>query len=143
MREVVSSAAKAEFAGLFHSGKEATALRITLEELGHPQPQSVLPITPSSRSARKPSTCVFTGSVTASAKASSRLSSLSFPSLVSSCPVVSVVSFLLNVIRSFTAPARCGSFGCRVESIYDSPFFWHWVRPLHQRPRSCRNGLWL
>jgi hypothetical protein len=38
MKEVVSSAAEAELAGLFHSGKEATALRITLEELGHPQP---------------------------------------------------------------------------------------------------------
>jgi hypothetical protein len=38
MHEVVSSAAKAELAALFHNGKEACPLRITLEELGHPQP---------------------------------------------------------------------------------------------------------
>ena len=38
MREVLSSAAEAELAALFHNGKEACPLRITLEELGHPQP---------------------------------------------------------------------------------------------------------
>ena len=38
MREVVSSAAEAELAALFHNGKEACPIRITLEELGHPQP---------------------------------------------------------------------------------------------------------
>jgi hypothetical protein len=38
MREVVSSAAEAELAALFHNGKEACPLRITLEELGHLQP---------------------------------------------------------------------------------------------------------
>ena len=38
MREVLSSAAEAELAALFHNGKEACPLRITLEEMGHPQP---------------------------------------------------------------------------------------------------------
>jgi hypothetical protein len=38
MREVVSSAAEAELAALFHNGKEACPLRACLEELGHPQP---------------------------------------------------------------------------------------------------------
>jgi hypothetical protein len=38
MREVVSSAAEAELAALFHNGKEACPIRISLEELGHPQP---------------------------------------------------------------------------------------------------------
>ena len=35
---VVASAAEAELGGLFHNCKEATVLRLTLEELGHPQP---------------------------------------------------------------------------------------------------------
>jgi hypothetical protein len=38
LREVVSSAAEAELAGLFHNAKEACPLRICLEEMGHPQP---------------------------------------------------------------------------------------------------------
>jgi hypothetical protein len=38
MREIVSSASEAELAALFHNGKEACPIRITLEELGHPQP---------------------------------------------------------------------------------------------------------
>ena len=38
MREVVSSAAEAELAGLFLNAKEACPIRITLIELGHPQP---------------------------------------------------------------------------------------------------------
>jgi hypothetical protein len=38
MREVVSSASEAELAALFHNGKEACPIRITLEELGYPQP---------------------------------------------------------------------------------------------------------
>jgi hypothetical protein len=38
MREVLSSAAKAELGALFHNGKEACAIHITLKELGHPQP---------------------------------------------------------------------------------------------------------
>ena len=38
LHEVVSSAAEAELAGLFHNAKEACPLRICLEELGHPQP---------------------------------------------------------------------------------------------------------
>jgi hypothetical protein len=42
MREVVSSAAEAELAALFHNGKEACPMRITLEELGHPQPATAL-----------------------------------------------------------------------------------------------------
>ena len=37
---VVASAAEAELAGLFHNCKEAKVLRLTLEELGHPQPPS-------------------------------------------------------------------------------------------------------
>ena len=38
LREIVSSAAEAELAGLFYNGKEAAPERTTLEELGHPQP---------------------------------------------------------------------------------------------------------
>jgi hypothetical protein len=38
MREVLSSATKAELAGVFHNGKEACPLRACLTELGHPQP---------------------------------------------------------------------------------------------------------
>lgn len=38
MREVLSSAAEAELGALFHNGKEACPLRITLAEMGHPQP---------------------------------------------------------------------------------------------------------
>jgi hypothetical protein len=38
MREVVSSAAEAELAALFHNGKDACPIRVCLEELGHPQP---------------------------------------------------------------------------------------------------------
>jgi hypothetical protein len=42
MREVLSGAAEAELASLFHNGKEACPIRITLEETGHPQPQTPL-----------------------------------------------------------------------------------------------------
>ena len=42
MREVFSSAAEAKLAALFHNGKNACPLRITLEELGHPQPPTPL-----------------------------------------------------------------------------------------------------
>jgi hypothetical protein len=42
MKEVVSSAAEAEIAGMFHNAKEACPMRITLEELGHPQPPTPL-----------------------------------------------------------------------------------------------------
>ena len=38
MKMVLSSAAETEFGVLFHNTKEATPLRTTLEELGHPQP---------------------------------------------------------------------------------------------------------
>jgi hypothetical protein len=38
MRKVVSSAAEAKLAALFHNGKEVCPLCITLEELGHTQP---------------------------------------------------------------------------------------------------------
>jgi hypothetical protein len=38
MKEVVSSAVEAELAGLLHNAKEVCPMRITLEELGHPQP---------------------------------------------------------------------------------------------------------
>ena len=38
MKKVLSSAAEAEFGALFHNTKEATPLRTTLAELGHPQP---------------------------------------------------------------------------------------------------------
>lgn len=38
MREILASAAEAELAALFHNGREACPLRITLEELGHKQP---------------------------------------------------------------------------------------------------------
>ena len=38
MKMVLSSTAEAEFGALFHNTKEATPLRTTLKELGHPQP---------------------------------------------------------------------------------------------------------
>jgi hypothetical protein len=38
LKEVLSSAAEAECAGLFHNAKDAVPERITLDELGHPQP---------------------------------------------------------------------------------------------------------
>ena len=38
MKEVLSSAAEAEVAGLFHNGKEACPIRTALEEMGYPQP---------------------------------------------------------------------------------------------------------
>jgi hypothetical protein len=38
LKEVLSSASEAEMAGLYHNDKEAVPERITLEELGHPQP---------------------------------------------------------------------------------------------------------
>jgi hypothetical protein len=42
LRVVVSSTAEAELAGLFHNAKEASAIRITLLELGHGQPPTPL-----------------------------------------------------------------------------------------------------
>ena len=42
MKEVVSSAAEAEVAGLFHNARDACPMRIALEELGHPQPPTPL-----------------------------------------------------------------------------------------------------
>jgi hypothetical protein len=38
LKEVLSSAAEAELAALFHNGKEAYSIRNILAELGHPQP---------------------------------------------------------------------------------------------------------
>jgi len=38
----MSSAAEAEIGALFHNGKEACHLRTILEEMGHPQPPTVL-----------------------------------------------------------------------------------------------------
>jgi hypothetical protein len=42
LKEVLSSASEAECAELFHNAKEAVPERITLEELGHPQPPTPL-----------------------------------------------------------------------------------------------------
>ena len=42
MNMVLSSTAEAEFGTLFHNTKEATHLRTTLEELGHPQPPTTV-----------------------------------------------------------------------------------------------------
>ena len=38
MKIVITTAAEAGFGALFHNTKEATPLRTTLKELGHPQP---------------------------------------------------------------------------------------------------------
>jgi hypothetical protein len=38
LKQVMSSAAKAEIGAVFINAKEGTVLRATLEELGHPQP---------------------------------------------------------------------------------------------------------
>jgi hypothetical protein len=42
LKEIVSSASEAELAGTFHNSKEACPLRICLDELGHPQPPTVI-----------------------------------------------------------------------------------------------------
>ena len=42
MREVLSSAAEAELGALFYNAKNACPIRVTLEELGHPQPPTPL-----------------------------------------------------------------------------------------------------
>ena len=81
MREVLSSAAEAELAALFHNGKEACPIRITLEEMGHPQPPTPI-VTDNSTAVgiandtvkqKKPKqwTCVSTGYATESAKSNS------------------------------------------------------------------------
>ena len=44
IRVVVSSAAKAETTGLFTNMKEATILRTTLQEMGHPQPPTPIQV---------------------------------------------------------------------------------------------------
>jgi hypothetical protein len=48
MREIVASAAEAELAALFHNGKEANPIRITLQELGHEQPPTLIQMVASS-----------------------------------------------------------------------------------------------
>ena len=42
LRFVVASAAEAEVGALFHNGKEAKVLRLTLQELDHPQPPTLI-----------------------------------------------------------------------------------------------------
>jgi hypothetical protein len=42
MREVLSSAAETELGSLYNNAKEACPIRIALEELGHPQPPTIL-----------------------------------------------------------------------------------------------------
>jgi hypothetical protein len=42
MREIVSSTAEAELGALFHNGREARPIRATLEEMGHPQPPTII-----------------------------------------------------------------------------------------------------
>jgi hypothetical protein len=42
LKEIVSSAAEGELAGVFHNAKEACPIRICLDELGHPQPATPL-----------------------------------------------------------------------------------------------------
>jgi hypothetical protein len=42
MKEVLASASEAELAALFHNAKEACPIRIVLEELGHPQPATII-----------------------------------------------------------------------------------------------------
>jgi hypothetical protein len=42
LKYVMSSAAKAEIGSLFLNAKEATILRTTFEEMGHPQPPTSL-----------------------------------------------------------------------------------------------------
>ena len=49
MKMVLSSAAEAEFGALFHNTKEATPLRTTLAELGHPQPPTPVLVDNSTR----------------------------------------------------------------------------------------------
>jgi hypothetical protein len=46
--EILSSASEAELATLFYNGKEGAPLRITLEELGHPQPPTPMMVTDNS-----------------------------------------------------------------------------------------------
>ena len=42
IRHVMASASEAELAALFYNAREAIPLRITLEELGHPQPRTTI-----------------------------------------------------------------------------------------------------
>ena len=42
MEQVVSSAAEAELGALFYNGKEAEVLRTTLQEMGYPQPPTLM-----------------------------------------------------------------------------------------------------
>jgi hypothetical protein len=58
LKNVLSSAAEAELAGLFLNGKEAVPERITLDELGHPQPPT--PMVTDNSTGWKP----FTGTMT-------------------------------------------------------------------------------
>ena len=80
IKMVISSAAEAEFGALFHNTKEATPLRTTIEELGHPQPPTPIlvdtstavasPTTPSPNDDPVPSTCASIGSGIASTNSS-------------------------------------------------------------------------
>ena len=42
IKHVMSSAAEAEVGGLFHNAKEGTIIRTTLQEMGHPQPPTMI-----------------------------------------------------------------------------------------------------
>jgi hypothetical protein len=42
MKEVLSSAAESELGALFYNGKDGCPIRVCLEELGHPQPPTIL-----------------------------------------------------------------------------------------------------
>ena len=44
LRNVIASSTKAELRGLFYNSQEATILRNTLEELGHPQPATPIKV---------------------------------------------------------------------------------------------------
>ena len=70
MKMVLSSAAKVEFGTLFHNTKEATPLRTTLEELGHPQPLTPV-LVDNSNDAPVPSICISIGYAIASTRTDS------------------------------------------------------------------------
>ena len=48
VKSVMQSAAEAECGGLYMNAKEAVAIQITLEELGHPQPATPIRTTDNS-----------------------------------------------------------------------------------------------
>ena len=93
IKNVMSSAAEAETGGIYMATQRACPIRVTLAELGHPQPRQgtpstmIIPLLPASsiqlcvKSFQKRLTCVFIGSKTELTKNNFNLSSVKEPSI--------------------------------------------------------------